>query len=263
MPEPEPGHSHSSERQAADIVHLLANAERVFVLSGAGMSTESGIADFRGPNGLWTRNPAAARMFDIEAYRANRDVRMAAWEQRLHSPIRSASPNDGHRALADWQRTHSVTIATQNIDGLHQQAGSQDVLELHGSFWHSQCLDCGHRLPIAEAFARLEHGEQDPDCQQCGGILRTATVAFGQSLDPSVWRSAVAAAQAAEVAIAIGTSLSVQPAASLCTAAAATGAATIVINEQPTEFDAAADLVVRASIGPLLAAVSAGLAARA
>ena len=245
---------------AAAVAGRIAAAERVFVLSGAGMSTESGIADFRGPNGLWTRNPGAAKMFDIEAYRAEREVRVAAWEQRYRSPIRTAEPNDGHRALADIGEGRTVTIATQNIDGLHQRAGSRDVLELHGTFWASQCLDCGDRLPIGEAFQRWELGETDPDCRQCGGILRTATVAFGQSLDPAVWEQAVLAARGADLALAIGSSLSVQPAASLCTLASAAGAPIIVVNEQATDFDARADLVIRAAIGALLSAVARELA---
>ena len=123
---------------AAAVAEHIAAAKRIFVLSGAGMSTESGIADFRGPNGLWTRNPVAAKMFDIEAYRADREVRVAAWEQRYRSPIRTAEPNDGHRALAEIEDDRTVTIATQNIDGLHQRAGSRNVLELHGTFWASQ-----------------------------------------------------------------------------------------------------------------------------
>jgi NAD-dependent deacetylase len=249
-------HEAAPEPAVVEVARRVAAANRVFVLSGAGMSTESGIADFRGPNGLWTRNPAAARMFDIEAYRADREVRVAAWEQRYRSPIRGATPNDGHRALARWQDGRTITIATQNIDGLHQQAGSETVLELHGTFWDSQCLDCGDRLPIARAFHRLERGEQDPACQRCGGVLRTATVAFGQSLDRAIWGQAVRAARTSDLALAIGTSLSVQPAASLCTVAAESGAPIVVINEQATDFDARADLVIRTGIGPLLAAVA-------
>jgi NAD-dependent deacetylase len=241
---------------AATVAGHIGAAERIFVLSGAGMSTESGIADFRGPNGLWTRNPAAAKMFDIQAYRADREVRVAAWEQRYRSPIRTAEPNDGHRALAKIEDERSVTIATQNIDGLHQRAGSRNVLELHGTFWASQCLDCGDRLPITETFQRWELGETDPPCRQCGGILRTATVAFGQSLDPGVWEQAVQAARGADLALAIGTSLSVQPAASLCTLASTAGAPVIVVNEQATDFDGQADLVIRGSIGALLSAVA-------
>ena len=236
---------------------LLAGAERVFVLSGAGMSTESGIDDFRGPNGLWTRNPAAARMFDIDAYRSDREVRTAAWEHRARSPIRSAAPNVGHRVLARWQDDRAVTIATQNIDGLHQRAGSAEVLELHGSFWQAQCLDCGEHSPIEAVFGRLDAGEEDPACLRCGGILRTATVAFGQALDPAVLGGAVRAARASVVALAIGTSLTVQPAASLCGVAAADGASVVIINEQPTDYDSMADLVIHAGIGATLAAVDA------
>lgn len=238
-----------------DLAELLSNAKRVFVLSGAGMSTESGIADFRGPNGLWTRNPAAMRMFDIDVYAAERDVRVAAWRHRLDSEIRSAQPNAGHAFLADLQQRTDVTIATQNIDGLHQRAGSGGVLELHGTFWRWMCLDCGATGDIEEAFSRIEDGEDDPPCQLCGGILRTATVAFGQSLDPQTWRDAVLAAQLCDVALAVGTSLAVHPAASLCDHAVQRGAPLAILNGEATPYDEMARTVVNQPIGASLAQV--------
>lgn len=241
---------------AADaLADLIRSAERIFVLSGAGLSTESGISDFRGPEGLLTRNPAAASMFDIDAYRADRAVRVAAWRNRLDSEIRRAEPNSGHLALAAWQRARTVTIATQNIDGLHQRAGSTDVLELHGTFWQSVCLDCGQRGDIDAVFARVDGGQDDPGCEICGGILRTATVAFGQSLDPSIWRQAVRSAAESDLALAVGTSLGVLPAASLCGTALQHGAPLAVINGEPTGYDDSATLVINERIGAVLAAV--------
>lgn len=252
MTDPDP-----SVRHLAD---LLGGAGRVLVLSGAGLSTESGIADFRGPNGLWTRNPAAMRMFDIDVYIAERDVRVAAWRQRFDSEIRTAQPNEGHAFLAALGQRMPVTIATQNIDGLHQRAGSGSVLELHGTFWWSVCLTCGTRADIEDVFARVADGEEDPECLQCGGILRTATVAFGQPLDPTTWGMAVAAAQSCDVALAVGTSLAVQPAASLCGLAVQSGAQLAILNGEPTPYDDIATTVVRRPIGATLTQVGGLLA---
>ncbi len=245
----------------ARLAELVRAADRIFVLTGAGLSTESGISDFRGPNGLWTRNPAAARIFDIEAYRNDREVRVAAWRHRLDSEIRAAEPNTGHKILASWQHRAEVTIATQNIDGLHQRAGAQGVLELHGTFWQSRCLDCEYGCSTDVVFARVRDGEEDPPCPACGGILRTATVAFGQTLDPGTWRTAVQAAHTSDLAIAIGSSLAVQPAASLCDVALLNGARLVVLNAEATDYDPTASLVVNERIGPTLAAVDAALRA--
>ncbi len=238
------------------LTRLVASAGRVFVLSGAGMSTDSGVPDFRGPGGIWTRNPAAARLFDIEAYRSDPDVRRASWRFRLDSPIRRAAPNRAHLALAAWESAgRAVTIATQNIDGLHRRAGSGAVLELHGTFWRSVCLDCGDRRPIEETFARVLAGEDDPPCQLCTGILRTDTVAFGQSLDAAVLTAAVDAARSCDLALAIGSSLAVQPAASLCEVAASAGAPLVIVNAEPTAYDALAALVIRDRIADVLGEV--------
>lgn len=246
-----------------DFAGLLATAEKVVVLSGAGMSTAAGIPDYRGPNGLWTRNPQAARLFDIDAYRADRSVRIAAWQLRMASEIRTAQPGSGHRALAMWEHAdRRVTIATQNIDGLHQRAGSRTVLELHGTFWEYQCLACGARGPIADAFDRVAAGEPDPDCQKCGGILRTATIAFGQALDARVLQAAFDAAADCDLLVAIGTTLAVQPAASLCDVAVSAGADLVIINDQPTGYDDQARIVARTSIEPFLASVNEELARR-
>jgi NAD-dependent deacetylase len=236
---------------------LIRSARKVFVLAGAGMSTESGIPDFRGPDGLWTMNPGAMRMFDLEAYRSEPDVRRKAWQVRLHSEIRTAQPNEGHRCLAAWPTPERpVTIATQNIDGLQQRAGSRGVLELHGTFWQSMCLDCNDRRPIEQTFQRLEAGEEDPACLVCGGILKTGTVAFGQPLDVRILTEAAEAAQHCDVALAIGTSLIVQPAALLCDVAVKSGSPLVVINSSETPYDDVAALVIREPIGRTLSAIT-------
>lgn len=240
-----------------DLARLISAARSICVLTGAGISTESGISDYRGPTGLWRRNPGAARLFNIDAYRSDPEVRVQAWQMRLDSEMRTAAPNEGHRALAQWETAdRRVTVVTQNIDGLHQAAGSTSVLELHGTFWQSRCLDCGDERPIDHAFARLEAGEPDPDCERCGGILRTATIAFGQSLDPAVLEAAWRAAAEADLMLAIGSTLQVQPAASLCEVAVSAGVPLAILNADPTPYDGMASAVLHNRIGPVLSAVA-------
>ena len=240
----------SAEQRTAD---LIRSARRIFVLAGAGMSTESGIQDFRGPQGLWRTNPAAQRIFDIEAYVSDPQVRVAAWQMRSSSPILSAEPNDGHRALNSLtQSGRELCIATQNIDGLQQRAGSQEVLELHGSFWTSVCLRCRDIRGIHETLDRFASGEQDPHCLLCGGILRTNTIAFGQQLDAEVLAAAHAGAMECDVALAIGTSLAVFPAAGLCDVALGRGVPLIILNGESTNYDNVATAVLRKPIGEVL-----------
>ncbi len=235
------------------VLSLLNRARRIFVLAGAGMSTESGIQDFRGPQGLWRTNPASQRIFDLQAYIEDPAVRLAAWEMRSSSPILAAQPNRGHQALVDLSRTgRDITIVTQNIDELQQRAGSRDVLELHGTFWQSRCLDCDDRRSIDEAITRFQSGDDDPHCFHCGGILRTDTVAFGQPLDPRVVASAMTAARTSDLALAIGTSLAVFPAAGLCDVAIQAGADLVILNGEPTGYDKQARAVLRGAIGDVL-----------
>ncbi len=234
----------------------LTAARRVTVLTGAGVSTDSGIPDFRGPQGVWTRDPEAEKLSDIRWYVADRDVRRRAWQERLHHPALHARPNAAHRALADLERQGRLrALVTQNIDGLHQRAGSTRVLELHGTVLEVACLSCGDRTPMAGTLARVEAGEEDPDCLVCGGLLKSATVSFGQALDPAVVDAAVAAAQDCDVFLAAGTSLTVHPAAGLTDVAAASGARVVVANAQETPYDGLADLVVREPLGSALPAL--------
>lgn len=237
------------------LAQWVRDASAVTVLTGAGISTASGIPDFRGPQGVWTKDPAAARLFSIESYVADRDVRVRAWGERHHHPAWSAEPNDGHRALAAFERTGRLTaLATQNIDGLHQAAGSSDdvVLELHGTIWRAVCLSCGDRQPMQDVLARVDAGEEDPPCRRCGGILKSDTISFGQSLDPRVLAEATRAARAADVFLAVGTSLQVNPAAGLCEIAVSNGARLAIINAEPTPYDAMADAVLRDPISRVL-----------
>jgi NAD-dependent deacetylase len=231
------------------LIERWRDARAVAVLTGAGISTDSGISDFRGPNGLWTRNPGAQAMFDIRAYVSDPQVRRQAWASRRANPSFTAEPNHGHRALAELQRgRHVDALLTQNIDGLHQRAGSTGVLELHGTIWEVVCLACGRRWPTPEVLARPE---DDPACTDCGGILKTATISFGQALDRDVLEAAWEAVQRAELLVCIGTSLQVNPVAGL--AGAATSLA--IVNAQETPYDQEADVIVRESISEVLGEV--------
>lgn len=233
----------------------LRRAERVTVLTGAGISTDSGIPDFRGPQGIWTLDPAAQRMSTLSEYVRDPALRVRSWQNRRDHAAWTAEPNDGHRALVELERSgRLLALLTQNIDGLHQKAGSTPdlVVELHGTLWQAQCLSCGERRPMVETLARVDSGEPDPPCPVCGGILKSATISFGQALDPVVLQRAYAAAVSCDVFLAVGSSLTVQPAAGTCGAAIDAGAKLVIINAQPTPYDDLADAVLNAPIGEVL-----------
>jgi NAD-dependent protein deacetylase/lipoamidase len=233
----------------------LRNASAVTVLTGAGISTESGIPDFRGPQGVWTKDPQAAAMSTIDVYLADPAVRRRAWRSRRDHPAWGAEPNAGHRALVDLERAGRLrAIVTQNIDGLHQKAGSDPdlVIEVHGTMLEVECLVCGRRTPMPEVLARVEQGEEDPPCLECGGIQKSATISFGQALKPDVFAAAERAARDCDIFLAVGSSLGVQPAAGLCVEAVESGARLVIINAQETPYDRLADAIVREPIGTVL-----------
>jgi NAD-dependent deacetylase len=245
----------------AEVGRWVAEAEAVTVLTGAGISTDSGIPDFRGPQGLWTKDPATQALFTIDAYVADPDVRRRAWQERLHHPAWGAAPGPGHRALVDLERRGRLrAICTQNVDGLHQAAGSDAslVLELHGTIHEAVCLGCGRQVPMTETLDRVRAGEPDPPCASCGGIQKSATVSFGQALDPDVLGAAAEAARACQIFLAIGSSLQVMPAAGLCRIATRAGAHLAIVNAEPTPFDEEADAVIRTPIGEALPAIVGG-----
>jgi NAD-dependent deacetylase len=247
-----------------DVREWLEQASAVTVLTGAGISTDSGIPDFRGPQGVWTKNPEAQRMFTLQAYLADPELRVRSWQNRRDHSAWTAEPNSGHRALVDLERSgRLVALLTQNIDGLHQSAGSDPdkVLELHGTLWEAECLQCGARRSMDETLARVAAGESDPDCPECGGIMKSATISFGQSLDRRVVERAYAAAQACDLFLAVGTSLTVQPAAGTCGIALNAGARLVIINAQETPYDVDAHAVIRTPIGEVLPALLSGLPA--
>jgi NAD-dependent deacetylase len=240
-----PGH-HGVMGTTSELTDLWQASDRVAVLTGAGISTDSGISDFRGPNGLWTRNPGAQAMFDITTYVRDPQVRRLAWANRRANPTWYAQPNRGHLALSELQRSGRLdALMTQNIDGLHQRAGSTGVLELHGTIWEVTCLSCGGRWPTPEVLAR---DEPDPACVLCGGILKPATISFGQTLDAEVLDAAFRAVDEADLLVAIGTSLQVTPVAGL----AGIAGNLVIINAEPTPYDDAAAVTIRGSISDAL-----------
>lgn len=233
----------------------IESSQHAVALVGAGISTDSGIPDFRGPKGLWTLNPKAERMSDISYYVSDPEVRALAWRSRLEHPAWTAEPNSGHRALVELERRGKLAaVITQNIDGLQQRAGSNpdNVIEVHGTVHEVLCLSCDYRAPMSEALDRVRSGEDDPRCLDCGGLLKSATVSFGQSLVPEVINRAFEEAGRCDLMICIGTTLTVYPVAMLPETAAASGARVVTINGEPTAYDSRADAVLRGDIGHIL-----------
>ena len=245
-----------------DVAGWIRGAGHVAVLTGAGISTDSGIPDFRGPQGVWTRDPDAEKLSSIQHYMADPGIRKRAWELRLSHPAWHASPGPGHVALAELEQKGRLhTLITQNIDGLHQVAGSSpDVLvEIHGTLREVMCMACDERAPMEKALERVRAGEEDPACKTCGGILKSATISFGQELVAEDVARAQRAAQASDVFIAVGTSLTVYPVAYLPQIAVTSGARLVIVNQQPTPFDADADAVFNAPIAEVLPALVASI----
>ncbi|MFD9433878.1 NAD-dependent deacetylase [Streptomyces sp. NPDC060002] len=227
----------------------------VAILSGAGVSTDSGIPDYRGPNGVWRKDPGAEKLVTYEYYMGDPEIRRRSWQMRRRMRALAAEPNAAHRAVVELERSGvPVRVITQNVDGLHQLAGMpvRKVLELHGTVRSAVCTRCHARGPMDDALARVEAGDEDPACLTCGGILKPATVMFGERLDPVVLGEAVAVTKACQVFVAVGTSLQVQPAAGLAGVAADHGARLVVVNAEPTPYDEIADEVVREPIGTAL-----------
>jgi NAD-dependent deacetylase len=237
---------------------LLAEAERVVVLTGAGISTDSRIPDFRGPNGVWTKNPAAEKASNITNYLNEPDVRRAAWQNRLDTPVWSAEPNIGHRAVVELERRGQLhALVTQNIDGLHQKAGNDPdkVIEVHGTVWFTRCWDCDDRRPMDETLDRVRAGEADPSCRVCDGILKSDTISFGQALIPEVIDRAMRVSDECDVMLAVGSTLSVFPAANCVPRAKAGGAQVVIVNGGETAMDDYADHLLPGQIGDILPAL--------
>jgi NAD-dependent protein deacetylase/lipoamidase len=231
------------------------DAARVVALTGAGISTESGIPDFRGPQGVWTKNPQAEKLSNIHYYMSDPEVRKASWQSRLEHPAWNAKPNAGHFALAELEKRGKLhALITQNIDELHQMAGnSQDkVIEVHGTVRKVVCMTCGMTAPMQNALDRVRAGEADPPCRDCGGILKSNTISFGQQLVPEVIARALRCAGEADLFLSIGTSLQVYPIAGAVELARGAGAKIVILNAERTPFDGMADAVFREPIGTVL-----------
>lgn len=243
----------TKEQQFAQLLDLARSAERIVALTGAGISTESGIPDYRGPNGLWaTQKPPT-----LGDYETNSENRRKIWQFRRESypTMLTRQPNQGHLALAELERSGRLLgIITQNIDGLHQKAGNHPsrVVELHGTTHEVRCMNCGRRYAGVDVQRRLEAGEDDPRCPVCGGVLRSGTILFGEPLPKQALEQAVLLSQAADFMLVIGTSLVVNPAAQLPAIAIRSGSQIAVINREPTPLDEQADVVVRGDAGPVL-----------
>jgi NAD-dependent deacetylase len=237
-------------------------ADVVVALTGAGVSTASGIPDFRGPQGLWTKDPSAQRYVSIDSYLGDDEVRREAWRRRAAEPTWQAEPNEGHLALAELERLERLTaLITQNVDGLHLLAGSSPgrVIEIHGTVREVMCLSCDRRQPAKPVLERVRAGDHDPRCAACGGILKSATVSFGQSLDPALLQRAHDVTMAADVFLAVGSSLTVHPVALLPRTALEAGALLVIINAEPTPYDDRADVVLRTDAGEALAGIVAAV----
>jgi NAD-dependent deacetylase len=232
---------------------LIEESRRMVVFTGAGISTESGIPDFRSPQGIWSKFTPVY----YQDFVASEDARREAWRRKMvvDRDMQGAKPNRGHRAVAELMRRNSANcVITQNIDGLHQESGVAEsrLIELHGNSTYATCLDCESRhelAPILEDFAR---NERLPVCGECGGIVKTATVSFGQAMPRAAMDRAEAATLACDLFLAIGSSLVVYPAAGFPLLAKQNGARLVIINREPTELDGLADLVVNDEIGPTL-----------
>ena len=240
------------------IASWLRDASNVMVLTGAGISTDSGIRDFRGPNGVWTKNPEAEKTATLQYYMSDPEIRRSSWQNRLRSEIWDAQPNDAHHALVELERKGALHfLVTQNVDGLHLLAGqSPEILvEIHGNARAVKCMSCGWRGPMDETLERVRAGEEDPPCLFCGGIIKSATISFGENLVPEDLERAQDAATRADVFLALGTSLGVYPAAALPEIAVRNGARLIIVNAEETPFDQVADAVVREQLARVLPAM--------
>lgn len=237
---------------------LLRQADRIAVLTGAGISTASGIGDYRGPQGRWTLDPDAERVSTLSWYLRDPEVRAKAWRFRADSPVYDAQPNAAHRALVGLEHGARLTgLITQNTDGLHQLAGSNPelVIELHGNSRTWRCESCRATGPMTEMIHRVRTGEVDPRCPYDGGIVRATTVLFEEKLNPADIDAAVAAVEEADALLVIGTSLTVHPAAGLVPYAHRRGTAVIIANAEPTDYDLIAHSVHRAPIVDLVPAL--------
>lgn len=253
---------------AGTLPDWAVGVRRIAALTGAGISTDSGIPDYRGPQGVWTRDPSGSAVFTLKDFLSDPATRQRLWRTYADHVAWSARPNRAHEALVTLERAGlAVRILTQNVDGLHQLAGSapRKVLELHGSMRRTACRGCGRRVDTIEVLARVRAGEAEPCCTECGGILKPDVVMFGENLDGDVFGQAQQVAGVAQLMIAVGSTLQVVPAASLCRLTVERGGHLVVVNRDPTPYDWLASEVIREPIGaalPRIVALVAGTSTR-
>lgn len=230
----------------------LREASRLLIFTGAGISTESGIPDFRGPNGVWTKVDPSE--FTIDRYISRPETRRKAWSMRRDSGVMKAEPNEAHLALAElWTSGRMIGCVTQNIDGLHQRAGLPDeaVVELHGTVHKASCLNCGREWPTTEILERVDAGDDDPHCD-CGGIIKVATISFGQAMPAAEMDRAYQMALSCDAAVAVGSTLSVYPAAYITMEAQVRGVPYVIVNLGRTDQDHLADFRIEGKAGEVL-----------
>jgi NAD-dependent deacetylase len=245
----------ATREQIEELKALIGGASRIVVFTGAGISTESGIPDFRSPGGIWTKY----RPIEFSDFLASEEMRRESWRRKFatEAVMGKAEPNAGHRAVARLiERGVASAVITQNVDGLHQKSGVPDskVIELHGNSTYATCLDCGERHSLDEIRAIFAKDEALPDCKACGGIVKTATISFGQSMPVLPMARAQEETMAADLFLVLGSSLVVYPAAAFPLMAKKNGASLVIVNREPTDQDGFADLVLHTDIGPTLAA---------
>jgi len=258
-----PETSSGTDDDVRTVAGWIDEASAITVLTGAGISTDSGIPDFRGPNGVWTKNPAAEKQATLQNYLADPEVRVLAWRARMDHRAWGAEPNDGHRALVLLERRRKlVSLLTQNVDGLHHDAGSdaEKIVEVHGTIREVACLECDYREDMGVVLDRVRLGEDDPPCPICDGILKSATISFGQQLVARDLLRAQVAAENCDLMLAVGTTLAVYPIAAVVPTAKSAGARVVIVNAEPTEMDHLADMVLRRSISEVLPQICGGTA---
>lgn len=246
----------SRDKAIEDLKALLDESRRAVIFTGAGVSTESGIPDFRSPGGIWTKY----QPIDFREFISSDEARIETWRRKIavDEAVSQAQPNRGHRAIAHLVAQGKVSsVITQNIDGLHQRSGVPDkqVIELHGNGTYATCLDCARRYELEDMFAAFKADEEPPVCD-CGGFIKSATISFGQPMPFEAMRRAQAESQSCDLFIAIGSSLVVYPAASFPAVAKQNGARLVILNREPTDLDYLADLVLNLEIGPTLGEVT-------
>ncbi len=246
---------HDIERNIETTRSWVDACSRIVVLTGAGISTDSGIQDFRGPKGLWTLNPAAEKMSTLQHYVADPEVRKRRWQSLLETSGQRRKPNAGHHAIVDLEKRGKLELLiTQNVDGLHLDAGtsSDRIVEIHGTFREVACLVCDERAPMERALDRVRAGEDDPACRSCGGILKSATISFGQEMIEKDLLRSFETAKECEMILAVGSTLGVFPIANVVPIAQEAGARIVILNGEPTQMDPIADIVIRGSISEVL-----------